>query len=274
MHAATQLQDLHALRNAVRNLSERHDRPAAQHGRLAFGISAIDAALHGGMAIGALHEVRCGFARDIGAATGFLSAVLASLSAQKGGRVLWIDDPASGLDAGHLFPAGLAQLGLDPARFVIVRPADLQGAMWAASEAVKCAGLAAIVLHLKGNPANFDMTATRRLMLRAQKNGVLTFVLRQSGAEEASAAATRWFVTPAPSNGAADFEPGIGMMRLSLVLERNRNGPTGQWSINWNHSKRAFEHVPEDLISRLHPPADRPDCPPQMGQVVALERAS
>ena len=76
----------------------------------------------------------------------------------------------------------------------IVEPADLQGAMWAADEAAGCNGLAALVFQIKGNPARFDITATRRLMLRARGSGVLAMVLRQSGEEEASAAATRWRV--------------------------------------------------------------------------------
>lgn len=262
---------LAALQNAVSDISDRRPESVARHGRLGFGIAPIDAALGGGLAVGTLHEIRCALARDIGAATGFLLALLARLPARADGRIVWIDDPASSMDGGCLFPAGLGQFGLDPGRLVTVRPADLRGALWAAGEAAACGGLDAVVLHLKGNPQGFDLTATRRLMLRARQSGVLAWVLRQSGQEEASAAETRWQVLPAPSPG---IEQGMGPVRLDLVLERNRHGSTGRWSIAWNHRERLFQHVAEDPLSRTAAPAHRPGGAPEMGQVVALERAS
>ncbi|MDJ0930787.1 hypothetical protein [Breoghania sp.] len=79
---------------------------------------------------------------------------------------------------GVLFPQGLAQTGLDPAGLVLVTPNDLSGALWAADETLKCRGVAAVVLQIEGNPHRFDMTATRRLMLRAQANGGFACMLR------------------------------------------------------------------------------------------------
>ncbi|OCW58340.1 hypothetical protein AWJ14_13485 [Hoeflea olei] len=249
---------------------------------LALGATAVDRCLEGGLACGGLHEVRSPLARDIGAAAGFvLGLAVRAGQAGRGGRqgVVWVSDPAARVDGGGLFPAGLAQHGLDPSLITMVEPADLQGALWAADEAADCAGLAALVLQIRGNPARFDITATRRLMLRARQSGVLALVLRQSGEEEASAAATRWRVNTEIS-GTDDLDQrGVGAMRLSLTLERNRTGRTGHWFVAWNPQTRTFDHAaPTPVLRSVHPAAHsrhrlsatghRQDPPRTMGQVL------
>jgi protein ImuA len=108
---------------------------------LPLGASAVDHCLDGGLACGGLHEVRSPLARDIGAATGFALGLAArAIQADRSGRsgIVWVSDPATRVDGGGLFPAGLAQYGLDPSSMTIVEPGDLQGAMWAADEAAGC----------------------------------------------------------------------------------------------------------------------------------------
>lgn len=275
-------QDMEVLQDAVARIDRRHASfmPGIRFngdpgdGLIRFGIPAMDEAFKDGFPVSALHEVRCSLTRDIGAATGFLTGLLAGCMRQRQGRIAWIRDPACHLDGGQLFPAGLSMFGLDPARLLVVHPADLKTALWAVDEAAKCKDLAGAVFHVKGNPARFDMTATRRLMLKAQQNGLFVCVLRQGGEEEASAAVTRWHVQAAPSGGDPDLENGIGLLRLGLVLERNRNGRTGQWAIAWNQQKQEFEHASTDIVDRPAPSSDRPGGTPQMGQVMAFKRAS
>ncbi|MEM5471352.1 hypothetical protein WNZ14_06405 [Hoeflea sp. AS60] len=252
---------------------------------LALGASAVDHCLEGGLVCGGLHEVRSALARDIGAAAGFALGLAArALEADRSGRsgVVWVSDPATRVDGGGLFPAGLTQYGLDPSSMTIVEPGDLQGAMWAADEAAGCNGLAALIFQIKGNPARFDITATRRLMMRARGSGVLALILRQSGEEEASAAATRWRVNTEMSGADDSLERGVGAMRLSLTLERNRAGRTGQWLLAWNPKVRSFNHAaphpasnrvsganpPAHSLDRLPAPANRRDSSGQMGQVL------
>lgn len=273
-------QRMEALQDAVARVDRRH-ASFARHARLRekdgfvrFGIEAVDAVFEDGFPVFALHEVRCSLSRDIGAASGFLAGLLAGCMKNRTGRIVWVCDPACRLDGGQLFPAGLAMFGLDPARLLMVRPADLKSALWASDEAAKCTELAGVVFQVKGNPARFDMTATRRLMLKAQQNGLFVSILRQGGAEEANAAATRWCVGAHASAADPHLEKGIGLLRLSLVLERNRNGRTGQWTVAWNQHEHGFEHVPEDHVDRPAAALHRPDGAPQMGQVMAFERAS
>jgi len=242
---------------------------------LALGAVAVDHCLDGGLACGGLHEVRAELARDIGAAAGFALGLAARAQADRGRQgVVWVSDPAARIDGGGLFPAGLAQYGLDPSSLTLVEPGDLQGAMWAADEASGCPGLAALIFQIKGNPARFDITATRRLMLRARDSGVLALVLRQSGGEEASAAATRWHVSTELSGADENYQRGVGAMRLSLTLERNRTGRTGQWSLAWNPKTRTFDHAAPHPNPSAHPldrlpeSSDRQDPPGAMGQVL------
>lgn len=245
---------------------------------LSLGAVAVDRHLEGGLVCGGLHEVRCALARDIGAGAGFAFGLARrAADARQDGRrrIVWVNDPAARSDGGELFPVGLAQYGVDPSWLTLVEPRDLQGAMWAADEAAGCADLAAMVFHIRGNPARFDITATRRLMLRARASGVLALTLRQSGEEEAGAAVTRWQVQPHPS-GTDDLDHrGVGAMRLSLTLERNRAGRTGQWLLAWNAKTRAFEHAASSpaapaahSLHRLHPSANRRDPSDDMGQVL------
>ena len=247
---------------------------------LPLGAAAVDLCLDGGLACGGLHEVRSPLARDIGAAAGFALGLAARAAQADRCRhgVVWVSDPAARIDGGGLFPAGLAQYGLDPSSLTLVEPGDLQAAMWAADEAAGCAGLAALIFQIKGNPARFDITATRRLMLRARVSGVLALVLRQSGEEEASAAATRWGVTTELSGADETYQRGVGAMRLSLTLERNRMGRTGQWLLAWNPKTRNFDHAaphphaPAHPLDRLSEPFDRQDPPGAMGQVLDRRR--
>jgi len=273
--------------------------------RLPLGVPAIDVCLSGGLVRHGLHEVRCSEARDIGTAAGFALSLLTRADRENGlanasrtdGRILWIIDPAAGFDSGLPFADGLDQHGLNAGRLVLIRPERLKDAIWSAGEAARCGDLAALIIQIRGNPAAFDATVSRRLLLRARENRVLTLVLRQSGEEEASAALTRWHVSVCPSlldkglpdkgsldNGLPDLAAenqflGIGHMRLALTLEKNRNGQTGQWHVSWNPQTGAFEHAVQNPQA-AHPghplsvSSNRPDRPAEMGQVVALERAS
>jgi len=276
---------MHQTIQALKELDESftgHAGNSAHSNRRAgipFDIPEIDGCLGGGLIGNALHEVRCSHTRDIATASGFVIALLTRLADGRRCKILWIADPATSVDGGTLFPDGLAQYGFDPALLTIVNPVDLHTAMWAADEAAGCGGLAATIFQVKGNPARFDMTATRRLMLRARENRTFVCVLRQCGEQEASAAATRWHVAIQPSNPDGDYERGLGRAGHVVTLERNRNGRTGQWSIAWNPKTRAFENAVQNIstahfIRGVHPFTDRPDRPDQMGQIMDIGRAS
>jgi hypothetical protein len=113
------------------------------------------------------------------------------------GIVLWC------LPRPDLYGPGLAILGLDPARLVLVRARRDAEILWAIEEGLRAAGVAAVV----GELGMFPAVASRRLQLAAERSGVTAFVLRRwrDGARAArerdlpNASATRWRIAALPS---------------------------------------------------------------------------
>ena len=122
---------------------------------LPLGLPGIDRALPGGgLARGCLHEL-CG-APDQGAALGFAAVLLGRLMGD-GGHVVWIGP------RDELFGPGLAELGLAPARLIVVRARARAARLWALEEALRSPGLAAALAEVD----QLTLTQSRRLQLAA-----------------------------------------------------------------------------------------------------------
>jgi protein ImuA len=225
------------------------------HGRLPFGVSAIDAALPGGgLARGALHELAgCGGDEEDGAvAAGFLAGILARLTPPE--PVLWCHA------ADDLYGPGLAARGLAPRRLLGVRARDDRTVLEAMEDGLKVKALAAVV----GEVGALPLTASRRLQLAAAASGVTAFVLRRwrsatrGEAERAApvSAATRWRVSALPSRP-VDGEPGIGRLLWRVELTRCRGGVPAQWIVE---ACDATGHVAlaAELADRAPAEAERP----------------
>src|SRR4051794_5066431 len=76
-----------------------------------LGVAAIDAALGGGLAGGALHELKAATALHVGATAGFALA-LAALARAPQKEPLWIATDFGVLETGVLYGPGLDQFGL------------------------------------------------------------------------------------------------------------------------------------------------------------------
>ena len=270
------------LSSAIRPLSSDPRPPSAdplapRRGgtTLPFGILALDRLLQGGLRRAALHEIRGPTMRDAGAATGFALSLLSRLLAIDDRPVLVVIEAAA-REAGLPYAPGLDRFGLDSGRLVIVRARKTADLLWAFEEGLRCRGLAAVLAEIKGSSARLDLTASRRLALRARETGVMGLLLRQAGAAEPGAAETRFLVEPQPSAILADFPSGIGRPAWRLALERNRHGATGAFDLEWDHGTRSFALAarPALSLSRLAVSLDRPDPPPNAGAVVAFRRAS
>ncbi len=208
--------------------------------RLPLGVSALDVALGGGLPLAALCEICARESRDGGAAGGFVLALVARLAASGlPPSVLWISEADARRETGGLYAPGLRALGLDPAALVEVAVRTETEALWAFEAALSCRGLGAAVCELR--QASLDLSATRRCALRARAAGVSGFLLRL-GEERAepSAAELRFAVAPAPAGTIGRFAAGIGRMAWRLTLEKNRLGPTGAFTLEWNSHERSF----------------------------------
>src|ERR1700722_10571693 len=232
-------------------------------GSLRLGVPALDAALQGGLALRAVHELVPASPLQLGSAFGFglaIAALAAADDRHSGRQLLCIQTDFAALEAGTLYGPGLDLFGLSLNRLLILRVAHTRDALWAFEEALKCPALAATVAELPEDGAAADHTATRRLTLAAQAGGGLGLLLRHQPYRGPSAATTRWQVAAAVSK--PDCFGGLGPTRFDLSLNRNRRGHCGCWTLSWNHDERTFvqESVHETLSLGLAATArDRPD---------------
>lgn len=272
---------------AVPDLSEtplRNDTETARH--LSLGIDMLDEALGGGIPLQGLSEIRCRLLVDAGAASGFAAALAARIqrhSDRPFAPLLWIGDTVATMEAGLPHAIGLIHLGLGRRGFFHAAPRKLEDALWLAETALESGAFCAVILEVRGNPAQFGLTESRRLSLKAKAVGKPLLLLREGGEEEASSAACRFLAEPAPARprplpGGARLEGSIGNPVFHLTLEKSRSPAPLSLLLEWNPHDRRFAVVPNETLThsgaRLPASAGRPDRPQQMGAVLAFDRAS
>ncbi|WP_246665480.1 ImuA family protein [Rhizobium tropici] len=262
---------------------------------LATGVDDLDAALQGGLPLDALTEIRSLGLRDAGAASGFTLALAARLHAQASGTdaaaspILWIGDTVATMEAGLPYAIGIRNFGLEPEAFLQASPRKLEDALWVAEAALGSAAFTLVILEVRGNPARFGLTESRRLALRAKAAGRPLFLLRQGGEEEASSALFRFSVEPAPAlarplpDGSV-LGGSIGHPAFRLTLEKSRNPAPLSITLEWNAHDRRFAPVldtqrpafPGEHAAHfgadLPASADRPHRAQALGPVLAFDR--
>jgi protein ImuA len=199
-------------------------RPAKSPGGfLPFNDPRVDGCLPGGgLPLSQLHEIgAAGLDAETAALpTAFIAALLARIAPAR--PVFWIA-PSS-----DLHPPGLLPYGFDPNRLVLVYPTKDVDTL-AAMEVALREGVAAAVV---GEVGPFDRTASRRLQFACLRQGSTGFVLRRwphghkTADREASAAVTRWHLTPVPS---VKDGKGPGLPRWHVALTHVRGGRPGEW---------------------------------------------
>lgn len=242
---------------------------------LPLGLDELDGAFAaGGLPLGALHELVAAESREAGALAGFAAALAARLLARRDGTVLWVAERDTPREAGRLHAPGLHALGLDPGRVVEVAARDPADALWVMEEAIRNRGVAAVLVEIRGSPRTLDLTATRRLALRARDRPVLGLLLRIDAVPEPTAALTRWRIRTRPAATLGGFAAGVGRPAFRLDLVKNREGRLGGWDLEWNPHERRFDRLAPDPVALPAAPVDGPADPGRTGQVLALRRVS
>lgn len=213
---------LSALRRRIAAIETRRDGTKAVP--FTLGIESIPA-----LERGRLHEVYAAEAADGPSAAGFALMLAARAGA---GPLLWLRaDRGAGLHA-----PGLAELGVDPARLILVVAPDERLLLGAAADALCCAGLGAVLVE---TARPLDLTQSRRLALAAEQSGVTALLLPGASAPVSSAAQTRWRVAAAASTPLAANAPGGATFDISLL--RHRAGREGLgWRVEWDRDRQAF----------------------------------
>jgi len=223
-----------AIVDTLRRLLPRLESVGGTTHVLPFGLDALDAHLpHGGLATGALHEVAPQQHGDTPAAFGFLVALLARFHPTTR-PLLLVASPRALADHGRPHGHGLRQLGLDPARLILVETRNDKQALWAMEEALRSRVPAAVA----GATARLDLKTSQRLHLAAGDAGLPLVLLRPANADDASAAATRWRIGTAEA--ARDRHGLITHTRWRARLERCRNGRSGDWLVEFDHAAYRF----------------------------------
>jgi protein ImuA len=236
MHDSSQ--HLVALRQRVARLAaDGGPESRRTEGWLATGHGALDTALGGGLAVGRIHEVFAADALD-GASAAAFAALLALRSTGKA-PLLWLRTIDAGRRTGHIYAPGIAELGGDPDRVLLVETADPKMLLACANDAIRCAGSAAVIVESWGKFPLLDLTAGRRLALGARDAGTTLLLLRLNAAPTPSVAETRWNIAAAPSRALEANAPGVPAFDLELL--RWRAGAAGMcWQLDWDNDEQAF----------------------------------
>jgi protein ImuA len=251
----------------LRGRIERIETPggAGAPDRVALGHAGVDAALRGGLAVAAVHEVFSDGYQSA-AATGFIAGLAGRVTARR--PLVWVRQDFCDLEAGALSMSGFSELGLDPRCLVTVRAADVESALRTAADALACDALGAVVLEVWGPARPLDLVASRKLTLAAQASGVTGLLLRIAAEPSPSTAETRWIVRAAHSPPETPLMPAAALMPAALgnvwgapcfdaQLVRNRHGPTGRWIMEWKCDECLFSEA-ADSQPVAATPAHRP----------------
>src|SRR6478752_3609762 len=245
---------------ALRGRIERLETPGETHAlnRVALGHAGADAALRGGLATGAMHEV-FSEGRQSGTATGLVAGFAGRLSPRR--PLVWVRQDFCEIESGALSMSGLSELGLDPRLVVSVRASDVDTALRSTADALACDAVGTVVLEVWGEARQFDLVASRKLTLAAQASGVTGLLLRVAAQPQPSTAETRWIVRAAHSPPAAAGSA-WGAPVFDTQLVRNRHGPVGRWIMEWKCDECLFSKpaaYPQPVAAA---PAHRPHQAP------------
>lgn len=246
--------DLTALRRDIAALGEPHAH-VAQRSAFDLGDSGIDRVFRDGLQHGSVHEIFADEPGDTGAATGFVIALALRASSDQS-SILWLEEDFTAQEHGFPYAPGLHDLGLDPQRLIIVRCSSPQDVLKAASDSLGIRGIGAVIIAPWSNPKCLDLTASRKLLLTAQQTDVPAFLLRLGAIPGENAAVTRWLIRAAPSQSSGANAPGHAVFDATLI--RNRQGMTGQWTLQWESDDHVFRQVEPVSGTVVSTPSYRP----------------
>jgi protein ImuA len=170
--------------------------------------------------------------RDAGT-SGFL---LAQLPRAK--PLLWVQERMAMLEAGRIYPPGLGV-----AELIHVAARDARTVLWAMEEGLRCSALGAVIGEIWGDPAVLDFTATRRLAVAAERNGVAAFLIRPGGHANLSGARMRWRIASAPSLANRLDPKAPGAPAWEAELFRARGFAPNRWTVSHDRTSDRVDLV-------------------------------
>lgn len=140
---------------------------------------------------------------------------------------------------GVLYGHGLAALGVDAGRMLMVAAANEKDLLWTLEEAIASGGFGAVVGSLAARERLYNFAASRRLKLRAAAQATPLFLLRHRTSGGATAAHGRWRIGALPSRSEGQHAGYnlLGPPRLRLGLERMGGQPPREWEMDFDGAR-------------------------------------
>lgn len=167
---------------------------------------------------------------------------------------LWVQDRAAMRRGGRPYLPGLPRALRH--RMIHVAARDAAEALFALEEGVRCCDLAFVIGEIAGNPIALDFTASRRLVLAAERHGVPLWLVRGDARRDLGAARLRWQAESAPSLPSRWDAQAPGAPRWRADLFRARGLRPGTWWITREEEGDGPHH------KAPHIAAARSDAPP------------
>jgi protein ImuA len=194
-----------------------------------------------------LHAIHPAAPGQEAAATAFALALILSLDAKperaKPDRpLLWVQAEAARAECGSPYGPGLAALGLDPARLVVLRAKTAMAVLAAAEMGLEEAGPSLL-------PADM-LKLGKRLSLRAEQTRTPCCLIHATAAAVEMPVASRWLTASRPLSPTAtplDLTAPDFTTAFEVRLSKNRFGPLGRWSLAWRPS------APDTTVSASEP---------------------
>ncbi len=140
---------------------------------------------------------------------------------------LWVQDKAARRLGGRPYRPGLPPVLRH--RLIHVAADGPEDALFALEEGVRCRDLAFVIGEIAGNPRALDFTASRRLSLAAEKNGVPLWLVRLGAARDLGSARLRWEVRAARSAPPRWNAHAPGTAAWDAELFRAHTHQPGRW---------------------------------------------
>jgi hypothetical protein len=197
------------------------------------GLAELDQLLPmAGLQRGAIHEVLY----DAKHSTLFFPTLIARAASTQRGAIVWAD-PRS-----ELYSPAIGEM-LPLSRLFMLHVHDPRNELWAVCECLRSKGVAATIAA----PKPLTRIEARRLQLAAEHGEGIGVLIREKNNAAHYAAATRWLVTPAQGDEAAQ--------RWNVKLVHGHGGQIGK-SIVVEVSRDRFDPI---HVRAIDPLADRPD---------------
>ncbi len=185
-----------------------------------------------------LNEIMPSAPGDHAAALGFALGWAMSAAKNKAGNgmIFWAAPEQDFFEDGLPNAEGLSQFGIDLDRLLMVRANSQIDALWASEQALTTPETT-VICAISPSKKSLGLTATRRLLLAAEKHKTRCILLRFDTAGS-SAAWSRWNISAAPSQG---MERELGAPSFKAHLARNRAGTSNlSFNLHWDINSHVF----------------------------------